>query len=189
MAEYTVRVDDASARARGRVLVLGGARSGKSTWAEQQLLDREACYLATSFADPEDPEWMERIRLHRERRPAHWTTLETLDIAGELSKDGPPLLVDCLAVWMTRQLDAVGAWEERDGWEAALRERTAGLIDAVRASTREAILVSNEVGFGIVPATRAGRIFRDELGRLNAGVASVCDEVWLVLAGIPRRWQ
>ncbi len=206
-AEYRVRVDDADELARellaalaargdvrrldeapsGRVLVLGGARSGKSSWAERQLRDREACYLATSEADPSDAEWMERVRLHRERRPAHWTTVETLDVASHLGHDGPPLLVDCLAVWLTRNLDDVGAWEDRDGWRAALTQRTARLVEAVADSPREAFLVSNEVGSGVVPGTRAGRLFRDELGRLNAGVASACDQVWLVVAGIPRR--
>lgn len=206
MREFVVRVDDADDTARalldalaargdveafdapsGRVLVLGGARSGKSTWAEAQFADRTIDYVATSLSDGSDPEWAERVRLHRERRPAHWRTIETLDLPAVLAHDGPPVLIDCLAVWLARTLDDVGAWTDSPGWRQELEASVDALADAVAATSREVILVTNEVGSGVVPATVSGRIYRDELGRLNAAVASRCDQVWQVIAGIPRR--
>lgn len=173
-----------------RAIVLGGARSGKSTWAESRVARfPEVTYVATSARNPDDPEWEERIRIHRARRPESWTTEETLDIAGVLlDRKDSPVLVDCLGVWITRILDETGAWTDEAGWQEALRARVDGLVDAVRRSTREVVLVSNEVGMGVVPETPAGRMFRDELGRLNAAVAAVCDEVWVCVAGIPKRW-
>lgn len=204
--EFRVRIDDGDDVARqlldalaargevrrfdepgGRVLVVGGARSGKSSWAEAQFADREIDYVATSYADPDDAEWAERIRLHRERRPAHWRTIETMDVAGVLRDDGPPALVDCLAVWITRVLDRIGAWEDQPGWRESLTEATDELVAAVAGTRRDCILVSNEVGSGVVPAHASGRLFRDELGRLNARVAAACDQLWHVTAGVPTR--
>jgi adenosylcobinamide kinase/adenosylcobinamide-phosphate guanylyltransferase len=172
-------------------LVLGGARSGKSSWAEGRMARfPEVTYVATSARNPDDAEWEERIRIHRERRPASWTTVETLDIAGVLwRRDDSPVLVDCLGVWITRVLDEVGAWTGEDGWQEKLRGRVDTLVDAVHHTRRELVMVSNEVGMGVVPETPAGRLFRDELGRLNAAVAGTCDEVWLCVAGIPKRWK
>lgn len=206
MADYRVHIDDADDLARqlldalaargaveplggasGRVLVVGGARSGKSAWAEAQYANRECDYVATSATPDDDAEWAERVRIHRERRPSTWRTVETLDVAGVLETPGPPTLVDCLAVWTTRQLDGAGAWEDEPGWREKLAAERSRLIDAVRATQREVILVSNEVGSGVVPATFSGRVFRDELGRVNATVGAVCDQVWLVTAGIARR--
>nr|WP_108870629.1 bifunctional adenosylcobinamide kinase/adenosylcobinamide-phosphate guanylyltransferase [Tessaracoccus timonensis] len=206
MADYRVHIDDADDLARqlldalaargnveplggasGRVLVVGGARSGKSAWAEAQYARRECDYVATSATPDDDAEWAERVRIHRERRPSTWNTVETLDVAGVLATPGPPTLVDCLAVWTTRQLDGAGAWEDEPGWREKLAAERSRLIDAVRATQREVILVSNEVGSGVVPATFSGRVFRDELGRVNATVGAVCDQVWLVTAGIARR--
>ncbi|AMS06428.1 bifunctional adenosylcobinamide kinase/adenosylcobinamide-phosphate guanylyltransferase [Acidipropionibacterium acidipropionici] len=173
-----------------RAIVLGGARSGKSTWAESRVSTfPEVTYVATSARNPDDPEWEERIRIHQARRPASWTTEETLDIAGVLlDRKDSPVLVDCLGVWITRILDETGAWTGEDGWQDAVRSRVDELVDAVHRTTRELVLVSNEVGMGVVPETPAGRIFRDELGRLNTAVAAACDEVWVCVAGIPKRW-
>lgn len=173
------------------VLVLGGARSGKSTWAEARLADRaEVIYVATSARDPEDAEWEERVQLHQERRPGTWRTVETLDLAGVLQDDGTqPVLIDCLAVWLTRVLDDIRAWDDVDGWREALATRVEEVVTAVAGTSHEVVLVSNEVGLGVVPASRAGRLFRDELGRLNAKVAAVADEVWLSVAGITKRWD
>lgn len=173
-----------------RALVLGGARSGKSTFAESRLPRQgRAVYVATSAANPEDPEWQERIRAHRQRRPACWDTVETLDLpAVLLDADDAPVLVDCLGVWLTRVLDEEGAWQERPGWREGLAGRVDGLLDALARTRRDVTLVSNEVGMGVVPPSASGRVFRDELGRLNAAVAAACDEVWMCVAGIPRRW-
>ncbi|AZZ38470.1 bifunctional adenosylcobinamide kinase/adenosylcobinamide-phosphate guanylyltransferase [Acidipropionibacterium jensenii] len=173
-----------------RALVLGGARSGKSSWAESRMARfPEVTYVATSARNPDDPEWEERIRLHRERRPDSWTTVETLDVGSVLRRhEDAPVLVDCLGVWITRVLDEAGAWTDEEGWSQRLAGRVDDLVDAVHHTRREVVMVSNEVGMGLVPETASGRLFRDELGRLNAAVAGACDEVWVCIAGIPKRW-
>jgi adenosyl cobinamide kinase/adenosyl cobinamide phosphate guanylyltransferase len=170
-----------------RTLLLGGARSGKSHHAERLLASsRSVTYVATGGTRDGDADWARRVALHRERRPAHWRTEETCDLVPLLSAPGGPLLVDCLALWLTHSMDEVGAWDD-DTWrttgEAALRERVSALVAAWRDAPRRVVGVSNEVGSGVVPATASGRRFRDELGRLNAAVASVSDEVLLVVAG------
>ncbi|WP_448317604.1 bifunctional adenosylcobinamide kinase/adenosylcobinamide-phosphate guanylyltransferase [Streptomyces sp. CO7] len=173
-----------------RTLVLGGARSGKSVEAERRLeAFPEVVYVATGGARGGDSEWAERVRLHRDRRPASWRTLETCDLGPLLEDhDGPPLLIDCLALWLTDAMDAVGAWDDAEwagGGQRELRARVTGLAAALRATRRTVVTVSNEVGSGIVPATASGRRYRDELGRLNAAVAAECEHVLLVVAGQP----
>ncbi|MET7684449.1 bifunctional adenosylcobinamide kinase/adenosylcobinamide-phosphate guanylyltransferase [Streptomyces sp. NPDC005423] len=170
-----------------RTLVLGGARSGKSAEAERRLeAFPEVLYVATGGARNGDTEWASRVSAHRERRPGSWRTTETCDLVPLLAKDGPPLLVDCLSLWLTDAMDTVGAWDDAewaDGGERALRERVRELTAAVRETRRTVVAVSNEVGSGIVPATASGRRYRDELGRLNTAVADECEHVLLVVAG------
>ncbi|WP_030765700.1 bifunctional adenosylcobinamide kinase/adenosylcobinamide-phosphate guanylyltransferase [Streptomyces sp. NRRL F-2664] len=170
-----------------RTLVLGGARSGKSMEAERRLeAFPEVVYVATGGARHGDAEWARRVGLHRERRPASWRTVETCDLVPLLAADGPPLLIDCLALWLTDAMDGAGAWDDEVWAERGRRllgERTADLVAAVRATRRQVVLVSNEVGSGVVPATASGRRFRDGLGRLNAAVAGECEHVLLVVAG------
>ncbi|MFF8263854.1 bifunctional adenosylcobinamide kinase/adenosylcobinamide-phosphate guanylyltransferase [Streptomyces virginiae] len=170
-----------------RTLVLGGARSGKSVEAERRLESfPEVVYVATGGTRDGDSEWARRVGLHRERRPARWRTVETCDLLPLLAADGPPLLIDCLALWLTDAMDRAGAWDDEVWAEHGRRrlgERTAALVAAVRATRRQVVLVSNEVGSGVVPATASGRRFRDELGRLNARVAGECEHVLLVVAG------
>ncbi|MET8578721.1 bifunctional adenosylcobinamide kinase/adenosylcobinamide-phosphate guanylyltransferase [Streptomyces sp. NPDC005012] len=174
-----------------RTLVLGGARSGKSVEAERRLeAFPEVVYVATGGTRGGDSEWAERVRLHRDRRPASWRTLETCDLVPLLRDDGEgdgtPLLIDCLALWLTDAMDAVGAWDDAEwsgGGQRALRERVTELAQALRETRRTVVAVSNEVGSGIVPATASGRRYRDELGRLNAAVAAECEHVLLVVAG------
>ncbi|MFG3283809.1 bifunctional adenosylcobinamide kinase/adenosylcobinamide-phosphate guanylyltransferase [Streptomyces sp. NPDC048111] len=170
-----------------RALVLGGARSGKSVEAERRLAGfAQVVYVATGGGREGDAEWAARIGLHRERRPASWRTEETCELAPLLGESGPPLLIDCLALWLTDAMDRVGAWDDEKwaaGGERALRERTAELVTAIRETTRTVVAVSNEVGSGVVPATSSGRRFRDELGRLNAAFAAECEQVLLVVAG------
>lgn len=171
-------------------LVLGGARSGKSHWAEQQLTGPGPVdYVATSQPRPDDPEWVARVELHRRRRPAHWQTIETLDLVDVLaSPSATPVLVDCLTLWLTHQFDRLDAWNQPEPeWRAALEQATGALVEAVAATGRHVILVSNEVGSGIVPSTASGRLFQDELGRLNTRVAARCDHVVLCTAGIAQR--
>ncbi|MDT0475252.1 bifunctional adenosylcobinamide kinase/adenosylcobinamide-phosphate guanylyltransferase [Streptomyces sp. DSM 41014] len=170
-----------------RTLVLGGARSGKSVEAERRLESfPDVLYVATGGTRGGDTEWASRVSAHRERRPGSWRTVETCDLVPLLKDDGPPLLVDCLSLWLTDAMDAAGAWDDSvwaDGGERALRARVRELVAAVRASGRTVVAVSNEVGSGIVPATASGRRYRDELGRLNAAVAAECEQVVLVVAG------
>ncbi|OKI47459.1 bifunctional adenosylcobinamide kinase/adenosylcobinamide-phosphate guanylyltransferase, partial [Streptomyces sp. MJM1172] len=170
-----------------RTLVLGGARSGKSYEAERRLAGfPEVVYVATGGSREGDAEWAARVGLHRERRPSSWRTVETCELVPLLVEGGPPLLVDCLALWLTDAMDRAGAWDDAV-WAATgrkeLAERVAELVAAVRSTRRTVVAVSNEVGSGIVPATASGRRFRDELGRLNNAVAAECEHVLLVLAG------
>lgn len=172
----------------GRTLVLGGTRSGKSRYAEGLLpADTPVRYLATSRTDPGDTEWTARIATHRERRPPAWSTEENPDLPAALLSARTPelLLVDDLATWLTGELDDAGAWD--GGPDAARRvdRRVDSLADAVGSCVARVVLVSAEVGLGVVPATRSGRLFRDELGALNARLARVCDAVVLLVAGIP----
>jgi len=183
-------VNPTAADQRGgrRVLVLGGARSGKSAYAESLLSGHaDVVYCATGRRAGEDPEWAARIADHRSRRPPGWRTVETTDVAVELRNTPRALLVDCLTLWLTAAMDDCGAWDDRPGHAGALAARIEALMEAWRDTTAHAVAVSNEVGWGVVPETRAGRMFRDELGVLNARFAGQADEVWLVVAGIPQR--
>ncbi len=178
--------DPAPAR---RVLLLGGARSGKSAAAEAMAAKaargRGVTYVATGGTRADDPEWAARVAAHRVRRPATWTTVETDDPAEALAGSGV-VLVDCMALWLTRAMDAAAAWDD-DAWAGEAPGRLATRVDALVVAWTDApghvIAVSNEVGMGVVPATAAGRRFRDELGRLNVRLAAAADEVTLVVAG------
>lgn len=174
-----------------RTLVLGGARSGKSVEAERILADQaEVHYLATSYPPGDDPEWVERVDLHQRRRPENWTTIETLDLVKHLSADGPPLLIDCLTLWLTRVMDRHDGWDD-DVWaaggEAAVRAEMAELADAWATTRRRVVAVSNEVGQGVVPNGAGSRRFRDEMGRLNSAIAARTEDVRWCIAGKVQR--
>ena len=164
--------------------MLGGTRSGKSGYAEHLLPAREPVrYVATARHVAGDAEWTARLDAHRARRPAAWTTVEDADLPALLRAGGGPLLVDDIATWLTGVLDDAGAWDRG----VDVSPQVDALVEAVRAAPGRVVLVSAEVGLGVVPATRAGRLFRDELGALNAALARVCDEVLLLVAGLPLR--
>jgi adenosylcobinamide kinase/adenosylcobinamide-phosphate guanylyltransferase len=160
-------------------LVLGGARSGKSELAEQLAgeLGSAVAYLATGAAPGGDPDWAERVARHRARRPSAWITVEVGpggDLTGALRAASQPVLVDSLGTWVAG-LPEFGQEGDRSGLCHALAER--------RSSGRSTVVVSEEVGLGVHPATEVGRRFRDALGELNRRVADLADTVQLVVAG------
>lgn len=163
------------------VLIIGGARSGKSRYAETRLEavpgDRDLAYIAT--AQPLDTEMAERIARHRARRGPRWRTIEAPLALSEAIADAAAtadaVLVDCLTLWLTNVLlgdhDPVAAGDR--------------LVQAVVAAPVPLLLIANEVGLGIVPDNALARRFRDEAGWLNQKLAAVADEVVLVAAGLP----
>jgi len=158
-------------------LVLGGARSGKSRYAERLVTALPAPWIYVATAEARDAEMTERIAAHQARRGAGWRTLETpRDVVGALTAHGTtPLLVDCLTLWLANALLAsADADAEIERLEAALEQASAPLV-----------LVANEVGFGIVPDNPLGRRFRDLQGLLNQRIAARADRVVLVIAGLP----
>jgi adenosylcobinamide kinase/adenosylcobinamide-phosphate guanylyltransferase len=178
-----------------RTLILGGARSGKSAHAERIALeaDCEVVYIATAGAG--DAEMAERILHHRVRRPATWITVEEpLALGAALRHWCAPrrvVLVDCLTLWLTNLMLSDGV-QHPDIGEITLpahfeAERSDFLValDEVGSSGGELILVSNEVGMGIVPWGALSRCFADEAGRLNQAVAARCDRALLIVAGLP----
>lgn len=166
-----------------RTLVLGGIRSGKSSWAESAIADyvnASVRYIATGSADLSEPSWANRVAAHRDRRPAGWRTVESVDIANELRVDPVvPTMVDDLGGWLTAVLD-------RHKWAAdPIASDFEDLVASVETFTAPLVLVSPEVGLTVVPPTASGRRFADELGTLNQRLAQICDRVVLVVAGLP----
>jgi adenosylcobinamide kinase / adenosylcobinamide-phosphate guanylyltransferase len=157
-------------------LVLGGARSGKSRYAES-LAQGEKHYIATAQAF--DDEMRERIATHQKQRGEGWTTHEELfglpRKLNDIDSDGRFILVDCLTLWLSNFVIAERDWK---GPATAL----CGVLQRMQA---DVVLVSNEVGMGIVPDTPLGRVFRDAQGSLNQQVAKVADRVVFVAAGLP----
>ena len=195
-----------------RVLVLGGARSGKSERAELRLAgEPNVTYVATGSAgttrsgetaEPGGPkgsvgtagsagaagrggdlEWAVRVAAHRARRPAWWRTAETTDLAGVLAGARGALLIDGIGTWLAAAMDECGAWDGSADSAARLAARIAGLVGAWRQTRAYVVAVSDETGLGVVPVTPAGRRFRDQLGRLNQILAAESEEAELVVAG------
>jgi adenosylcobinamide kinase/adenosylcobinamide-phosphate guanylyltransferase len=173
------RADTAGQAVTKSLLVLGGARSGKSTYAENRAKGHpgERIYIAT--AEVTDTEMAERIRHHQERRGSRWRTIEApFELSGALRKhDGPDcvILIECITVWINNLM-----FHDR-AIEPAVAEFCAALTDA----KGHVVVVSNEVGFGIVPENALARRFRDFAGRANQAIAASADEVVLVVAGLP----
>ncbi|MEU1720790.1 bifunctional adenosylcobinamide kinase/adenosylcobinamide-phosphate guanylyltransferase [Nonomuraea sp. NPDC005692] len=166
-----------------RALLLGGSRSGKSAEAELRLAaEPYVTYVATGGDGAADGEWAARVRAHRERRPAHWDTAETTDLVAVIAAAGTPLLIDGLGTWLAAVFDEHGAW---DGDRTPVVRRCAELVEAWRGTPVPLVAVSDEVGMGVVPATSAGRAFRDALGKLNERLAAESEYVALVVAGRP----
>ena len=188
------------------VLVTGGARSGKSAFAEEQLADRErVCYIATGLPRGEDPEWQERIRLHQERRPASWTTQEQYaGLADWLREQSHPVyLLDCATLLTSNRLFDLIAQHFPDKLELSeehflsrqeqsfllqlLEEEWQELLSTIRQTDAECWIVTDEVGLGIVPETRLGRFFRDVQGKINQLIAKEASEAYLVICGLAQQ--
>ena len=188
------------------VLVTGGARSGKSAFAEEQLADRErVCYIATGLPRGEDPEWQERIRLHQERRPASWTTQEQYaGLADWLREQSHPVyLLDCATLLTSNRLFDLIAQHYPDKLELTeehflsrqeqsfllqlLEEEWEELLSAIHQTDAECWIVTDEVGLGIVPETRLGRFFRDVQGKINQLIAKEASEAYLVICGLAQQ--
>lgn len=168
-------------------LVLGGARSGKSRYAEQQAIDSGLPVLYLATAEAGDAEMRARIAHHRQRRPAEWQTLEEpVDLAGAIRTHANPeccLLIDCLTLWLSNVLfDRRGSIQEQ-----LFAAQRAALLDALRDCKGRVIMVSNEVGLGVVAADAMTRRFVDEAGFLHQELAQICGRVVLVTAGLPQQ--
>ena len=166
-------------------VVTGGVRSGKSRHAEALLADRDdVTYIATGQpADDADAEWRERVARHQAARPATWTTVETLDLVPLLGMPGGPLLVECLGTWVTGLVDRADLWDDLPAAAALVEAEGAALAEALTRTSRDVVLVTNEVGWSLVPLTPSGRFFTDALGRVNTAVAGVADHAVLVVLG------
>jgi len=160
-------------------LVFGGARSGKSRFAENLVLESGLAPVYLATAEAGDGEMAARIANHRDRRGAEWTNLEEpLDLAAAIGREARPgraVLVDCLTLWLSNHFFAD---HDLDAETGRLAEAIAGLAGPV-------VFVSNEIGFGLVPETQLSRNFRDAQGRLNQTIAAACGQVILVAAGLP----
>lgn len=167
-------------------LILGGARSGKSALAERLCKSAGARPVYVATAEAGDGEMAARIAAHRRDRGPGWRTIEApLDLPGALAEAGPapPVLIDCLTLWLTNRFFAAEAAGEAP--EAAMPDWVAALGAAVAARQGPVVCVSNEIGLGLVPETALGRRFRDLQGRLNQAVAARAAQVVFVAAGLP----
>jgi adenosylcobinamide kinase/adenosylcobinamide-phosphate guanylyltransferase len=171
------------------ILLLGGARGGKSGYAlklaqgGERVSGDEVCFIATAQALDED--MTVRISRHRAERPTHWRTIEEpyqIDEALRQAGDAGVVVVDCLTLfvsnWLLRH-------EDEHECEGFVRQITRDFLELARTRQQMIICVSNEVGLGVVPETSLGRVFRDLLGRVNQDFAAVADEVYLLVAGLP----
>ncbi|HEX2586411.1 MAG TPA: bifunctional adenosylcobinamide kinase/adenosylcobinamide-phosphate guanylyltransferase [Steroidobacteraceae bacterium] len=174
-----------------RELILGGARSGKSSLALQRAHDsgRKVVFVATATAS--DAEMQSRILLHRDERPAEWKTIEAATglatVLQRMDDSNVFIIIDCLTLLLSNVLCAPSASsaEQPQFNEVAWSEEMNALLIALSQLQTDIALVSNEVGFGIVPENAVARRFRDEQGRLNQRVAACCERVTLMVAGVP----
>ena len=175
---------------RGLVLICGASRSGKSRWAESlaSTSAQPVVYLATAASRPDDPGWSQRLDLHRQRRPADWGLIETgaalsaalaaltagLERMDDADRQAPLLLIDSLGTWLTHHLEVPTA-----AWEAIQAE----LLHELATYPAPVLLVCEEVGWGVVPPTAVGGLFRDRMGSLQQRLMQQAMDSWLVVAG------
>jgi adenosylcobinamide kinase/adenosylcobinamide-phosphate guanylyltransferase len=157
-------------------LVLGGARSGKSHYAEELVMRTPPPWTYVATAEGLDEEMRQRIAHHRGRRDARWQTLDVpLDLAAAIARQSGPVLIDCLTLWLSNVMLAGGD----------IDDASEELVVALSETRGPIVAVSNEVGLGLVPETALGRAFRDAQGRLNQRVAAAADRVLFMAAGLP----
>lgn len=161
------------------ILVLGGANSGKSEWGESLALNsnKSVVYIATGQKNEQDREWMEKIEIHRSRRPEHWLLQEIpLFLADSLlSIDSDScILIDSLGTWVANWLE-----EDEEKWEEEVNK----LRSILENTPHQIILIGEETGWGVVPAYQWGRLFRSRLGKLTRLIGTMADTVYLTLGG------
>ncbi len=163
------------------VLVLGGVRSGKSRYAQQMCMHAERVTFVATAERRDDAEMTRKIERHRTERPGHWDTIEEKLALGEAVRrsQDPVILIDCLTLFAANLIEA----HAHD--EAAIQTHIDDLCAALAATQGTVVLVSNEVGSGVVPAYASGRQFRDLVGEINQRIATVADQVYLMIAGLP----
>ncbi|HIZ77462.1 MAG TPA: bifunctional adenosylcobinamide kinase/adenosylcobinamide-phosphate guanylyltransferase [Firmicutes bacterium] len=178
------------------ILITGGARSGKSTFAETLALEKQGKILYVATAKAIDEEMKDRIRRHQERRPDHWDTLEQYkglqQVLPQRSKKYCGILLDCVTIMSTNiifddpaMLREEIPFEDMLRVEEALMEEIDAFISCFPELDCDLILVTNEVGLGLVPEYPLSRFYRDALGRVNQKLGQAADEVWMVISGIP----
>jgi adenosylcobinamide kinase/adenosylcobinamide-phosphate guanylyltransferase len=174
-------------------LIIGGARSGKSALAQSRARQSRLTVVFLATARPDDPEMARRVAHHRQHRPADWVSVEEpLQLASALARHAGPdtcLLVDCLTLWLSNLFFAGRAVVQAQAGEPVdcplLTGHITALLGCIPTLPGHLILVSNEVGCGIIPINAVARAFADEQGRLNQRVAAICDRVTLTAAGLP----
>ncbi len=170
-------------------LILGGARSGKSSYAQRLAAERGGAIVYVATAEAGDGEMAERIAAHRAERPAHWQTIEAPRSIGAAIRSGAVqadvILIDCLTLLANNVIVPLPESVTAQEAEAALNAEIEELLDAYAGSGAEWIIVSNEVGLGLVPPYLLGRVYRDALGRANQRLAAMADKVLFMVAGLP----
>lgn len=171
------------------ILITGGARSGKSDFAQQLADDLGKPVLFVATAEPGDEDMKYRITLHQRQRPADWRTLEASQSVGYRIKAQAPfgkvIIIDCITILVSNVLGTFNDTAGEAIIERAVTDEINSLVAVMKELNASFILVTNEVGEGVVPPSRSGRIYRDLLGRANQLLARYCDQVYLMVAGLP----
>lgn len=179
------------------ILVTGGARSGKSSYAESLCINQNnnTAYIATSI--PFDTEMQDRVKKHKESRPQHWTTYEIykdiFKIIKEVSQNNKTVILDCVTLLVnnlmfTHEINIdESTQEEVNQIEEYIKNQVKLLLEEIKKTDLYFVIVTNEIGMGIVPANRLSRIYGDIVGRINQQIAKDSDEVYLVVSGIPMK--
>jgi adenosylcobinamide kinase/adenosylcobinamide-phosphate guanylyltransferase len=174
--------------ARSLTFILGGARSGKSDYAQGLVEHNDEKVLFVATATASDEEMQARIAAHRRGRPAHWETVEAPMRVGEMLRAAPAaewVLLDCMTLLVNNILIGFPEPVDETDFYRVVDEEMVGLLDAINKSEAKWVIVSNEVGLGLVPAYPLGRFFRDALGRANQRLAQAADTVLFMVSGIP----